>query len=81
MLEKNKEGPSAALADLQLELKSLKTLILSSSARGLPNNLPSPSPPALASRPSIPAWQLSMHSSSTPANSESRSKEEETLGV
>lgn len=62
MLEKNKDAQSQALLDLQQELKSLKTLLLS---RGGPpmSSHPSSPPPigggaAPLPRPSIPSWQL-----------------------
>ncbi|KAG6850492.1 hypothetical protein H0H93_012493 [Arthromyces matolae] len=53
MISKNKESQTQSLAELQQELKSLKSLLLS---RG-PSSLPSSPMPALG-RPSIPAWQL-----------------------
>ena len=59
MLEKNKEAQAQGLAELQQELKSLKTLLLS---RGPPVSASGtstpPSLPAFTGRPSIPAWQL-----------------------
>ncbi|KAF8314977.1 hypothetical protein DL93DRAFT_2079617 [Clavulina sp. PMI_390] len=70
MLEKNKDAQSQALLDLQQELKSLKTLLLTRSGPSMPSTLPyssSTSPSSFASlagtapplpRPSIPSWQL-----------------------
>ncbi|KAF8523131.1 peroxisomal membrane anchor protein conserved region-domain-containing protein [Hysterangium stoloniferum] len=55
MLEKNKEAQSQSLAELQQELKSLKTLLLSRAPSGMS---PPPPFPILNGRPSIPAWQL-----------------------
>ena len=57
MLEKNKEGQTQSLAELQQELKSLKTLLLS---RGpsVSGSLTPPPLPVFSGRPSIPAWQL-----------------------
>lgn len=50
MIEKNKETQTQSLAELQQELKSLKTLLL---------NRGSASPPMpVIGRPAIPAWQL-----------------------
>ncbi|KAF8585573.1 hypothetical protein K439DRAFT_1409943 [Ramaria rubella] len=57
MLEKNKEAQAQSLAELQQELKSLKTLLLS---RG-PSLSGAATPPpfsTLSGRPSIPSWQL-----------------------
>jgi peroxin-14 len=63
MLEKNKEAQAQSLAELQQELKSLKTLLLS---RGPSvSGTATPPLPGLSSRPSIPAWQLA---AAEPAN-------------
>lgn len=56
MIEKSKEGSNTAMLDLQQELKSLKTLILSSGGKSGGNSLPPM--PSTSSRPTIPAWQL-----------------------
>ena len=63
MIEKNKEGHSQSLAELQQELKSLKALLLS---RG-PGSVSGATTPIIPSKPSIPAWQLagSNHYSNT----------------
>ena len=62
MLEKNKDAQSQALLDLQQELKSLKTLLLSRSGPPVPSLYSSSTPPtggaAPLPRPSIPTWQL-----------------------
>lgn len=74
MLEKNKDAQSQNLAELQQELKSLKTLLLN---RGpiIPGTSTPPPAFGLAGRPSIPAWQLtSQESSMAPAASTSGSK-------
>lgn len=81
MLEKNKDAQSQALLDLQQELKSLKTLLLSRPTPGTPSAYSTPITPVLGSgvgpyasalpplpRPtSIPSWQLASPSS-TAAN-------------
>jgi peroxin-14 len=56
MIDKNKDSQSQSLAELQLELKSLKALLLN---RGpsIPSGASTPLP-AFSGRPSIPAWQL-----------------------
>lgn len=55
MIEKNKEAQTQTLTELQQELKSLKTLLLS---RG-PSVAGVVTPPfPITSKPSIPAWQL-----------------------
>lgn len=55
MIDKNKESQNQSLAELQQELKSLKTLLLS---RGpVAPSVPS-SPMPLVGRAAIPAWQL-----------------------
>ena len=62
MLEKNKEAQIQSLAELQQELKSLKTLLLNRGASvSVPGTSTSPLPmstPIFTGRPSIPAWQL-----------------------
>lgn len=55
MIEKSKEGSNSAMLDLQQELRSLKSLILSSNGKGTGSPISLPLP---ASRPTIPAWQL-----------------------
>ncbi|KIJ45108.1 hypothetical protein M422DRAFT_227705 [Sphaerobolus stellatus SS14] len=64
MIEKNKDSQAQSLAELQQELKSLKTLLLS---RGpaIPGSSTPPPLPGLTGRPSIPAWQLTPSESST----------------
>jgi len=56
MIEKNKESQTQSLAELQQELKSLKTLLLSRGP-GVPSSPAAPLP-SFTGRPSIPAWQL-----------------------
>jgi peroxin-14 len=59
MLEKNKEAQTQSLAELQQELKSLKTLLLSRGpSASAPGTSTPPSHPLFTGRPSIPAWQL-----------------------
>jgi len=62
MLEKNKDAQSQALLDLQQELKSLKTLLLSRSGPPVPSLYSSSAPLTGGAtplpRPSIPTWQL-----------------------
>ncbi|KAJ7631008.1 hypothetical protein FB45DRAFT_990856 [Roridomyces roridus] len=58
MIERNKESQTQSMAELQHELKSLKTLLLSR-APTLPSSSSLPSTPLPAiGRPSIPSWQL-----------------------
>jgi peroxin-14 len=64
MIEKNKEAQTQSLGELQQDLKSLKTLLLS---RTPSTSTAAPPLPSFPPRPSIPAWQLSS-SSSSPAN-------------
>lgn len=75
MIEKSRDGTNSAMLDLQQELRSLKTLLLSTSGKS--TTLPgSPSQPP--SRPTIPAWQLAPSSgqhSTVQANSDSESSE------
>jgi peroxin-14 len=66
MIEKNKEAQTQSLGELQQDLKSLKTLLLS---RTPGTSTPAPPLPTIPPRPSIPSWQLS--GSSTSANLES----------
>jgi peroxin-14 len=61
MIEKNKEAQTQSLGELQQDLKSLKTLLLS---RTLSTSAPAPPLPSVPPRPSLPAWQLSSPSSS-----------------
>src|SRR5487761_1264966 len=61
MIEKNKEAQTQSLGELQQDLKSLKTLLLS---RTPSTSTPAPPLPSFPPRPSIPAWQLSSSSSS-----------------
>ncbi|KAG6334299.1 hypothetical protein ID866_4796 [Astraeus odoratus] len=68
MIEKNKEAQKQSLSELQQELKSLKTILLSRGSGTLPSAPPTPLP-GLAGRPSIPAWQLA--GTSPAASSES----------
>jgi peroxin-14 len=56
MIEKSKDSQAQSLAELQQELKSLKTLLLSRGP-GL-SSTPQAPLPTLPTRPSIPAWQL-----------------------
>ncbi|GJJ08774.1 hypothetical protein Clacol_002993 [Clathrus columnatus] len=65
MLEKNKESQAQSLGELQQELKSLKTLLLSRgpSVSGVATP-PFPAP----GRPSIPAWQLASSSADSPSS-------------
>jgi peroxin-14 len=56
MIEKNKEAQTQSLGELQQDLKSLKTLLLS---RTPGTSTPAPPLPTIPPRPSIPSWQLS----------------------
>ncbi|KAI6047575.1 peroxisomal membrane anchor protein conserved region-domain-containing protein [Pisolithus marmoratus] len=56
MIENNKEAQKQSLSELQQELKSLKTLLLSRG--GTLSSTPSTPLPAVSGRPSIPTWQL-----------------------
>jgi peroxin-14 len=59
MLEKHKEAQAQSLAELQQELKSLKTLLLNRGPSVSVSGPSTPSPlPVFPGRPSIPAWQL-----------------------
>lgn len=58
MMEKNKDAQKQSLTELQQEVKSLKALLLSRPAGGSSSS-PSTPLPAVAVRPSMPAWQLS----------------------
>ncbi|KAG1870019.1 hypothetical protein F4604DRAFT_1583898 [Suillus subluteus] len=69
MIEKNKETQKESLSELQQELKSLKALLLSRGSAPLTSS-PSTPMPSLASRPSIPSWQLA---SSAPVTSAAES--------
>ena len=60
MIEKNKDVQTQSLGELQQDLKSLKTLLLSRST-----SLPVPPLPTFPPRPSIPSWQLSEPSASS----------------
>lgn len=60
MIEKNKEAQTQSLGELQQDLKSLKTLLLS---RAPSAATPAPPLPNFPPRPSIPSWQLSDASS------------------
>ncbi|KAL0951092.1 hypothetical protein HGRIS_007830 [Hohenbuehelia grisea] len=64
MIEKNKESQTQSLAELQQELKSLKTLLLS---RGPSISTPTTPLPTFG-KPSIPAWQLAGSASATPSS-------------
>ncbi|KAG2072724.1 hypothetical protein BDR04DRAFT_1096352 [Suillus decipiens] len=66
MIEKNKESQKESLSELQQELKSLKALLLSRGSAPLTSS-PSTPIPSLASRPSIPSWQLASSASVTSA--------------
>lgn len=57
MLEKNKEAQGQSLAELQQELKSLKTILLSRGPSMSGSSTPPPLP-VFSGKPSIPAWQL-----------------------
>ena len=61
MIEKNKEAQTQSLGELQQDLKSLKTLLLS---RTPSTSTPVPPLPIFPPRPSIPSWQLSGSSAS-----------------
>jgi peroxin-14 len=61
MIEKNKEAQTQSLGELQQDLKSLKTLLLS---RTPSSSTPAPPLPSFPPRPSIPSWQLSGSSGS-----------------
>jgi peroxin-14 len=65
MIEKNKDAQTQSLGELQQDLKSLKTLLLS---RTPSMSVPAPPLPTFPPRPSIPLWQLSESptSSATP---------------
>ena len=69
MIERNKESHVQSLVELQQEIKSLKTLLLSRGGPASPGGLSTPVVPA---KPSIPAWQLTganhLGSSSLPAS-------------
>jgi len=65
MIEKNKDAQNQSLAELQQELKSLKSLLLSRPPTM--SATPTSTLPMLG-RPSIPAWQLA-----TPASSDATS--------
>ncbi|KAG2120985.1 uncharacterized protein F5147DRAFT_562956 [Suillus discolor] len=69
MIEKNKESQKESLSELQQELKSLKALLLSRGSAPLTSS-PSTPIPLLASRPSIPSWQLAS-SAPVPSTAES----------
>jgi hypothetical protein len=60
MIEKNKEAQTQSLGELQQDVKSLKTLLLS---RTLSTSAPAPPLPSVPPRPTLPAWQLSSPSS------------------
>jgi peroxin-14 len=61
MIEKNKEAQTQSLGELQQDLKSLKTLLLSRTP-----STSAPAPPVPSFPPRLPAWQLSSPSSSPP---------------
>jgi peroxin-14 len=77
MFEKTKEAQTASLSELQNELKSLKSLLVSRNASsGGSTAIPRPYSPygsngqagdasngALSPKPSIPAWQLASNDS------------------
>ncbi len=63
MIEKNKDAQTQSLGELQQDLKSLKTLLLS---RAPSTSVSAPPLPTFPPRPSIPSWQLS-ESSASPA--------------
>jgi peroxin-14 len=61
MIEKNKDAQTQSLGELQQDLKSLKTLLLTRT----PNtSVPAPPLPTFPPRPSIPSWQLAESSAS-----------------
>jgi len=62
MIEKNKEAQTQSLGELQQDLKSLKTLLLS---RTPSTATPGPPLPIFPPRPSIPSWQLDSSSNAT----------------
>lgn len=71
MIDRTKEHQNQSLAELQQEIKSLRALLLS---RGPSISAGPSSPmPALAGRPTIPAWQLAPSSSPAPAAVENAS--------
>jgi peroxin-14 len=55
MIEKNKEAQTQSLGELQQDLKSLKTLLLS---RTPSTTTPAPPLPNFPPRPTLPPWQL-----------------------
>jgi len=61
MIEKNKEAQTQSIGELQQDLKSLKTLLLS---RTPSMSASAPPLPTFPPRPSIPSWQLSGSSAS-----------------
>jgi peroxin-14 len=64
MIEKNKDAQTQSLGELQQDLKSLKTLLLSRT----PSTSSAPPLPTFPPRPSIPSWQLSESSASSDAS-------------
>ncbi|KAI6162251.1 hypothetical protein EDD17DRAFT_1886404 [Pisolithus thermaeus] len=78
MIENNKEAQKQSLSELQHELKSLKTLLLSRG--GTLSSTPSTPLPALAGKPSIPSWQLS-GASPTPSSEPSGPSDEPASGI
>lgn len=80
MFEKTKEAQTASLSELQNELKSLKSLLVSRNASSAGSaSIPRPYSPysatnghdtasngASSPKPSIPAWQLASNESTSP---------------
>jgi peroxin-14 len=67
MIDKSKEAHNQSLMELQQEIKSLRTLMLSRGGSMTPTGV---STPVLPGKPSIPAWQLAgaSHITSSAAN-------------
>ena len=81
MIEKHTASQSAALQDLQNELRSLKALLVSRQQAAPPSSNSSASP--VPQRATIPAWQMAGGSSTpswkTPAPVEEKGKSKETV--
>lgn len=75
MLDRVKEQERQSYSELQQELKSLKTLLLSSRDSAMSNAGPPSIFSQIGKKPSIPAWQLAATTSSpisiTPSSSTS----------
>ena len=95
MIEKHSATQSSALSDLQSELKSLKTLLLS--RQNIPSSSSTTSPPSgtsgggesntntaanalLGKGRSIPAWQMGPSKSESGSEGEGKGKEKEQGG-